>query len=215
MLRSISKFLFSLLLVAGLATVTLAQDDIIRPITKSGSMAFVFNMSGFGTFGLSPMAIGTAGSTTVQGAGVKWYVTDEGAVRILLAMNMQDNGVDKADGQSVSSTTIGIGAQYEHHFPPLYSTSPYIGGGVAFSSSSTKTATSSAESTSGNTQLHVGVVAGFDWFFTRGLALGAEYRLGFTSNGSSIDPEPTGYKSVSPTSIGIGGGASVHFLAYF
>ncbi len=219
MLRSFTKSVLTLLMVAGLATATFAQDDAPRPLTKSGSAAFLFNIGGIGTFGMSAQPIGSvAGGTqsqTVAGIGMKYYLMDEGALKILLAFGTQSNGaVD--DANKVSSMQLGIGLTYEHHFGALYSTSPYIGGGITYAMASTTSGSGTAETESSGSQLGIGAVAGFDWFFTKGLALGAEYNLRFTTNSSSgkvggtdIGDQP------SPSTIGIGGGGSVHFLAYF
>jgi len=220
MLRSLSKSVLALLMVAGLATISMAQDndDITRPITKSGSMAFVFNLGGIGTFGLAPQAIGSVnmGSTgsTVTGAGVKWYISDNQAIKILLGLSMTDDGNDPANTTNVSGSMFGIGAQYEYHFGPLYSTSPYVGGGISFASGSTTSENSAGKTSQSGTNINIAAVGGFDWFFTKGLALGAQYSLGYSMNSMSSDPAPATDYPTSST-IGIAGGGSVHFLAYF
>ena len=220
MLSSFTKSVLTLLMVAGLATVSLAQDndDMARPLTKSGSMAFMFNLGGIGTFGLSPQAIGSVnmGTTggTVTGAGVKWYIADNQAIKILLGLSMSDDGNDASQTTNVSSSMIGIGAQYEYHFGPLYSTSPYIGGGISFASGSTTNKTSAAETSQSGTNINIGAVGGFDWYFTKGLALGAQYMLGYSMNSMSSDPAPASDYPTSST-IGISGGGSVHILAHF
>jgi outer membrane protein W len=220
MLRSIAKSVFALFMVAGLASLSFAQDDdMARPLTKSGSAAFVFNLSGFGTFGMSAQPIGTvsAGTTnqTVAGAGMKYYISDGGAIRILLAFATNDNGATD-DASSVTGMQFGLGAAYEHHFGPLYSTSPYIGGGITYAMASQTSGTGTGESKMSGSQLGIGAIAGFDWYFTKGLALGAEYNLRYVMNSSSMESggQDAGDQP-SPSSIGIGGGASVHFIAHF
>lgn len=221
MLRSFTKSVLSLLMVAGLATASMAQDndDMARPITKSGSAAFLFNLSGIGTFGMSAQPIGTVsnGSTsqTVAGVGMKYYISDGGALKILFAFATSDNGATD-DANSSSGMQLGIGAVYEHHFGPLYSTSPYIGGGLRYAMASSTSGTGTSERKDNGSQLSIGAVAGFDWFFTKGLALGAEYNLGYTMNSSGGSTGGTDDADhASPSAIGIGGGGSVHFIAYF
>jgi hypothetical protein len=65
-------------------------------------------------------------------------------------------------------------------------------------------------------------VAGFDWFFTRGMAIGAEWGLGFTTSSSSTESGGTSVDGPSPNSIalgmvgsGISGSGSVHAVVYF
>ena len=137
MSRSLTKF-FAFMLVAGFALSAFAQDEsnIIRPITKSGSAAFVFNVSGLGAFGPAAPGIGTANGNLISGAGIKYYLSDDLAAKILLAFGTTDNGVEKDKGTNVSTTQLGLGAIIEVHFGPLYSTSPYAGGGIHFASGS-------------------------------------------------------------------------------
>jgi outer membrane protein with beta-barrel domain len=233
MSRSLTKLFAAFILVAGFALSAFAQDEsnIIRPITKSGSAAFVFNISGLGAFGPAAQPIGTVsdGSTSqaVAGAGLKYYLSDDLAAKILLAFAMTDNGIDADKGTNITATQLGIGAIIEVHFGPLYSTSPYAGGGIHFASgSATSKATvgsTTTESSASGTQITIMGVAGFDWFFTRGIAIGAEWGLGYTMNSSSSKVAGTSTDGPSPTSIGIGmtgtngisGSGSVHAVVYF
>jgi len=69
------------LIVLGFASTSFAQDkdDIIRPLTKSGSAAFLFNLGGFGTFGVAAPAIGSGFTVTgVTITGVSTGVTVTG-----------------------------------------------------------------------------------------------------------------------------------------
>lgn len=219
MLRSFTKSVLTLLMVAGLTTISIAQDaadDMARPITKSGSMAFMFNLSGLGTFGLSSVSIGNPDGNPVAGFGMKYYLADNQAVRVLLALMMTDDGDDPANTTNTTTSTIGIGAQYEYHFGALYSTSPYIGAAINFattSSTSKNDANTPTETSTTHTQLGIGAVAGFDWYFTKGMALGAQYGLGFVSNSMSSDPAPT-EDYPSSTNIGIAGAGAVHLVVH-
>ena len=105
---------------------------------------------------------------------------------------------------------------------PLYSTSPYLGAqigyGMASASSQVKVAGTDVTNKGSASVLGVSVFGGFDWFFTRGIAIGAEYALGFSSTSSSTTKGTNASVSApSSTSIGLGlsGGANVHAIVYF
>ena len=220
MSRSLTKFL-AFVLVAGFALSAFAQDEsnIIRPITKSGSAAFVFNISGLGAFGPTAQPIGVLNGAPVAGVGLKYYLSDDLAAKVLLAFASTDDGVDSG---GTTTTAFGIGAMVEAHFGPLYSTSPYLGGGIRFASgSSTRAGVGGAADTKlSATQLTIMAIAGFDWFFTRGIAIGTEWGLGYTMNSSDNGVAPD---EPSSSAIGLGmtsgggvsGSGSVHAVVYF
>jgi len=224
MSRSLTKFFAAFVLVAGFALSAVAQDEsnIIRPITKSGSAAFVFNISGLGAFGPTAPPIGSLGGTTpVAGAGLKYYLSDDLAAKVLLAFATTDDGKDSL---GTSSTAFGIGAIVEMHFGPLYSTSPYVGAGIRFASGSSTTdiGGTSTDAESSASQLTIMAVAGFDWFFTRGIAIGTEWGLGYTMNSTDDGVDATDEPSSSSiglgmtsTSGGLSGSGSVHAVVYF
>ncbi len=224
MSRSLTKFFAAFILVSGLALSATAQDEsnIIRPITKSGSAAFVFNISGLGAFGPTAPAIGSVGgSVPVAGAGLKYYLSDDLAAKVLLAFGSTSDGLDSL---GTSQMAFGIGAIIEVHFGPLYSTSPYVGGGIKFASGSSTTdiGGTDTDAESSATQLTIMAVAGFDWFFTRGIAIGAEWGLGYTMNSTDDGVDATDEPSSSSiglgmtnTSGGISGSGAVHAVVYF
>ncbi|HEX5316543.1 MAG TPA: hypothetical protein VFX22_07830, partial [Candidatus Kapabacteria bacterium] len=78
-----------------------------------------------------------------------------------------------------------------------------------------------AENKTSNSTFGVQALAGFDWFFTRGLCLGGEVSLGFASTSSSkTGSNEAGTASVtttyqSVTTIALATGASVHLNVYF
>jgi hypothetical protein len=216
MSRSITKILAACALLVVLSTATYAQDkdDIIRPITKGGSAAMMFTLSGIGTFGISGPVVG--------GVGMKYFLSDDMALRVLIGLSNSTNGADSIAPGKVAATDIGVGAGIEMHFRPLYSTSPYVGGQITFNSSS-KTTTNwdtpvtkkDVDVKESGTTLGVGVFAGFDWFFTRGIALGGEMNLGFSTSSSSTTSGSTTIDHPSSTSIALATGGSVHMVVYF
>ncbi|HET6402033.1 MAG TPA: hypothetical protein VFH95_11620 [Candidatus Kapabacteria bacterium] len=220
MARSFTKivaFAFVLTFTFGIARTSLAQttdNGVIQPLTAQGSAAFIFNLAGVGTFGFQGPSIGPLTS----GVGAKYYISDDLALRILAGLNTTSGSPDVPDSTSAkqSSTDFGIGVGIEKHFRPLYSTSPYVGAQVSFGSSSTDNGQSGEleEKTSSST-FNVGLLAGFDWFMTKGMALGGEMNLGFssTSHSNTVGTLTTSDQSV--TDIALATGGSVHFLVYF
>lgn len=232
-MRKYTHILIAGLVLLSFVSNSFGQDDNgIKPITKSGSAAFIFSLSGFGTFGLDgPVlsGVGAGDSNNSNGyvfhTGAKCYIADELALRLLLSLSMDDNGSDDAPEKS---TEIGIGVGIEHHLPAVYAISPYIGGEITFVSSSITTQifeditnqTQQPQATGteiSGTGIVIAAIAGFDWFPWKALALGAEYSLGFqTSSGTSKDLlTGTETELGTQTAIGFGGAANIHAIVYF
>jgi hypothetical protein len=247
MTRSITKFAAACLVSLGLASVAQAQNadnDIIRPITQSGSAAFMFSLNGLGDFGFGGPIVGatsltdqqisavgttTGGNTVMPGVGAKFFVSDNTALRVALAFRLYEDGKEDVGNSTIGGpgksqrNTTGINFGGEYHFRPLYSTSPYLGALVSFVTDNFKRTYTPAGGSQSVTNLKstsfgVGAVVGFNWFFTRGLALGGEYTLGFTST-SSVFEFPGQTKSDEPTNtdvgMGVNGGGSLQFIVYF
>jgi hypothetical protein len=228
MSRFFSKIIASAFVLAftfGLARTSFAQDadkDVIRPLTAQGSAAFMFTINGLGSFGIGSPAVG---SDTVNGAGPlvfgvggKWFFSDDMALRVLLAFNTRSGDHSLADTNSTkpSQSQFGIGAAVEKHFRPLYSTSPYAGLQVSFASASQDNGGSgNAERKFSSSTFGVAALAGFDWFFTRGIAAGAEMALGFTSTSNSATVGSTTSNAQSVTTIALATGGDVHLVVYF
>ncbi len=224
MSRSFSKIValaFALAFTFGIARSSFAQDedkDMVRPITKSGSAAMIFELAGLGSFGFSGPAVGPFGSAV----GGKYFVSDGMDIFVLLGFNSTSGDTAALSTQSAkpSMTVFGIGAGVEDHFRPLYSTSPYAGAMVTFGSKSTDDGNSgSLEHKTSTSTFGVAAIAGFDWFFTHGLCLGGQMQLGFQSTSASTTGEqtegtPPGDRQ-SVTTIALFTGGSVHFDVYF
>ena len=211
-MKSILRSLAVLAVVVGFTGSAFAQDnnDIIRPITKQGSAAFIMTINGLGTFGLSAPPLGPGLSNA--GFGMKYFMADDVALRFLLGLNMNTTSPDQGDDMKETGFGLGVGAEY--HFRPLYSTSPYIGGQIGFQSSSSENMNGLDESS--RTHLSIAALAGFNWFFTRGIAVGAEYSLGFTSTSGSNTPAGGEAADIPGTSmIGLAGVGNVNLVVYF
>ncbi len=219
MSRSFSKIVtcaFVLAFVFGVARTSFAQEDnsIIRPITKQGSAAMIFELAGIGTFGFSGPGILGFGMPAVGG---KYYVSDDMDIFVLAGLNSSSGSDSIASTQSAkpSSTDFGIAAGVQAHFRPLYSTSPYVGGVVSFGSHSDDEGLSSNDVKHSSSTFGIAALAGFDWFFTHGLCLGGEMTLGFRSTSSSQTVEGTTTDSQGTTVIALATNASVHLNVYF
>ena len=219
MSRNFLKALLTVLVIVAFAGVSFAQDDanIIRPSTKQGSAAWMFEFGGLSSLGMSSMPIsGTiAGNgANVAGAGFKTYLSDDLALRAILGLSIASSG-DADKGTALSSTAFGVAVGVEMHTHAVYSTSPYFGAQLAFGSSSSTSKTGSAETKNSGSTFGIGVLAGFDWYFTHAIAVGGEYNLGFASAGASTTP-PGGSATDAPSAsvIGISSG-SVHLIVHF
>lgn len=221
MARSFSKIAALAFVIAfsiGLSRTSFAQDNsndhVIRPLTAQGSAAFIFDLAGIGTFGFGGPSIGPLSS----GVGMKYYISDDLALRVLAGLSTTSGNSANPDSASAkpSTTNFGIGVGVEKHFRPLYSTSPYVGAQISFGDASDDNGQSgNAEVKHSSSSFNVGVLAGFDWFMTQGMALGGEMNLGFTSTSSSTTAGSTTVNNQSVTAISLATGGNVHFLVYF
>jgi opacity protein-like surface antigen len=220
-MKSILRSLAVLAVVVGFTGSAFAQDannDIIRPITKQGSAAFMFTLGGLGTFNLAAPTLGPGLGSA--GFGMKYFLADDVALRVLLGLSMNGTttpGTGSASDVTSSNNGFGLGVGVEYHFRPLYSTSPYIGGQIGFASNSTDNGLddNAGGVQTSTTNLSIAALAGFNWFFTRGIAVGGEYSLGFTSTSGTTTTAGTENDNASTSMIGFGGVGSVHFIVYF
>ncbi len=232
MSRSFLKLILSGFMVAAITTASFAQDEanMARPNTKAGSAAWVFNFGGLSSLGLFQIPItgfnvagnetGTNLSTSVYGAGWKYYLSDDLAIRAILGFNTNSSGNADSAGGKNSNTAFGIAAGIEMHTHAVYSTSPYFGAQISYAMANVdRNVTALGEDKTSATFLGIGVLAGFDWYFTRGIAVGGEYMLGFSTASSSTVVTPktgsaTTHDNPSATNIGISSG-SVHLVVHF
>jgi hypothetical protein len=218
------------------------NDNTHRPITSKGTMAMEFAFGGLGSMQMGAVDFahilfpgeGETDAVVVYAAGARYFLADELALRALLAFSTSSNGdadvTKSANGKNVS-TNFGLGVGVEMHTQPVYAISPYFGAQVSFASASltnTRTtanivhakdasvlATSSTqENKYSGSGFGLGVLAGFDWYVTNGIAIGAEYSLGFSSASASQTIGTTTTDVPSTTVIGIGG-ADIHLLVHF
>ncbi|MEP7235728.1 MAG: hypothetical protein ABI778_10575 [Ignavibacteriota bacterium] len=159
--------------------------------------------------------------------GFKYFLDPSNAIRAGATFSTFTDGRDSG---ATKSSAIGPFIGYEHHFNSSPRISPYLGAAVGYTSWSNTMSYQTGGSandgipktqatqdpTNDNTLLQVQAMAGFDWYFLNGLAIGAEYSFGFSSYGTS-QTDATGKKTDKPTqtSLGILGGGNVHLLVHF
>jgi opacity protein-like surface antigen len=161
----------------------------------------LFSFSGLATLGASEFD---------GGIGAKYYLLDQLALRIGLPFAYANQSIPAnapagstgTDG-STSAVRFGLSAAAEYHLLKTR-VSPYVGGGLGFTNTSTKSKTAvvapltqsttdnraAGETIGGNgfaagTAFDVGGIAGVEFFIVKELSLSAEYQLGYLMNARS------------------------------
>jgi len=211
-----------------------AQDNESHPNTSSGSFNLMYSLNGFGPFGVTGLSgNGANDPKIISGFGARYYLGDKFALRAMLNFGTRTDG---KDSNASKATVVGIGLGAEYHCHQLYSTDIYVGGGIGYNSLSATNATSlvfkpnsgtpspQASSESPITKIAasafgVTVLAGFDWYLWNGVALGAEYSLGFVSSSTTqtlADGTTQNVYNLYPaTAFGISGGTNIHLVVAF
>lgn len=207
-----------------LASTVQAQD--VMPVYGAGAKAVLFSFSGLATLGAG---------TFDGGVGGKYYLSDEMAVRggLQFASASQDVAANPNPGQtgtdgSLSASRIGVSAAVELHMTKKR-VSPYIGGGVMFSTTSTEsksvevgappaTPTTTKNDVSGevvNGSFYQGAstftvfgMLGVEFFLYNEMSLSAEYRIGFSSSSRPDMEMSNGTVTVTQK---VGGGSTIGF----
>ena len=213
------------------------KPPVSLPETKSGSLAFLFSFGGLSSFGISGFPIVTFDINAegqslpngiVNAGGGKWFFSDGMALRGLLGFHIDSKGdpdpAKQKDGSGKTSSTIwGIAIGAEIHSDALYSVSPYTGGQIIFGGASIdnqKSVTGKiVENKATISYFGVGPLIGFDWYFTRGIAIGGEYLLAYSRQTSTVtSPDGTGAPVVkdNPTeAMIIIKSLNVHLVVHF
>ena len=183
---------FAILLVG-----SMSYGQEVMPNLSGGSKALLFTFGGLSTLNASNFG---------GGFGAKYYLASSMAVRggIQFSSASTTTPANPPTGQSgldgsTSSTTIGVGGAVELHMGSGR-VSPYIGGGVGFSTTSTESKNvvvgvapltqTTVKNAGGSTTFTVYGMAGFEFFLWKEVSLSGEYRLGFSSS-SLKDQETT------------------------
>ncbi len=219
------KVLF--VVMALLVATSLSMGQEVMPNLTGGSKALLFTFNGLSFIG--------AGNFD-GGFGAKYYLSSSMAVRggIQFASASATNPANPPAGQSgvdgtQSATSIGISGAVELHMGSGR-VSPYLGGGVGFSTTSTEfkptvtgapplvqtTTTNSAGGETiggvtyqGGTTFTVYALAGFEFFLWKELSLAGEYRIGFASTSRKDQEFNNGAGTTTTTKQGSNSAISV------
>ncbi len=221
------KVLLVAVAILMVGSVSFGQDVV--PGLAGGSKALLFSFGGLSTLSANNFS---------GGFGAKYYLSSSMAVRggIQFTSNSTTTPANPGAGQvgvdgSTSNTTIGVAGAIELHLGSGR-VSPYLGGGVGFSTTSTEsknaaTATPPAVPTqttvknaAGATTFTVYGLAGFEFFLWKELSLSGEYRVGFSSSSLKDQETTTGsttttVKQGSSSSIGISAQGTLILAVYF
>ena len=197
------------------------QDIVQGP--SAGKIGVLFSFNGLANLG--------AGSYQ-SGFGAKLYLSDYMAARGILQLGIASQtipnaGPGGADGTK-SANSFGIGGAVEWHLTKNR-ISPYIGGGLLFSTTSTESnigtgtvknrvtgETVSNQNFQAGTQITIGGILGVEYYVTNGVSLSAEYLIGFTSLSQKDEEYPGGTtKGGSGSLIGIHSDGSLTLAIYF
>ncbi|HEX9614936.1 MAG TPA: outer membrane beta-barrel protein [Bacteroidota bacterium] len=210
------KRILVVVMILGVAG-SISHSQEVMPTLTAGSKALLFQFGGLNNL---------QANNFNGGFGAKFFLSSTFAVRGVLQFSSASTttpanpapGDVGVDGSS-SNTTIGVGGAVELHMGSGR-VSPYLGGGVAFATTSTEsknpaTATPPATPTqttttnaNGSTTFTVYGMAGFEFFLWKEVSLSGEYRLGFSSTSmkdreDTTGPTTTTTKQGSSSTIGI------------
>lgn len=204
------RILLILLALAVAGNFAFAGDEVM-PKTKEGDKALMFTINGFGDFGIASMpvgavpsydALGNLGSTNLAGFGMKYYISNNLAIRGTLAFTWRDvstpgiflgNPVGSTD-QEVTETMFGIMPGVQWHVATMGPVTGYVGGValIGFWSGSFKGSvvppTVATEDKASGTVFGVAGLIGAGFFPWDNISLDAEYHLAFTSSSSKVEP---------------------------
>jgi opacity protein-like surface antigen len=210
------------------------QDMVQTP--SAGDKGVLFSFSG----------LANLGAGTYQGGfGAKYYLSDFMAIRgiLQLALASQTIPANPAPGQassngSKSGNSFGVGGAIEVHLAKSR-ISPYIGGGILFSTTSTESKNAvvgaavqgttknslngeivNGTSFQGGSTFMIGGIAGVEYSITNGVSLSAEYQIGFNSFSQKDEEQSAGAttttrKGGSGSLIGISTAGSLILAVYF
>jgi opacity protein-like surface antigen len=196
-------------LVLGLAVVSQAEE------WRSNNTGVLFSFSGLDNLGVNAYQAGS----NMTGLGVKMFnAAGNKALRPMVVFNTSSTTHEPSMpnwvGQKTSSTSFGLLVDGIQHLVKA-SISPFIGVGVGFGTSSSKT--ESDHSTTGkpdvteesSTGFGIRAILGVEVFIKKNISLSGEYRLGYTHTSTTSSFQAAGSTTkteskVKETTIGIG-----------
>ncbi len=179
-----------------------------EPMTSKGDKQLVFRFEGLSYLGLNSYHR-DAGAICYDddcyacggGFGMRYFIDDGRAIRFGINLaygadkwaDYYDEGDEKWD-REISCLEFGFEAWYEKYFPVIHSIAPYMGFGFGYTYGSyeEKGNWGCAKATDTTTLSYFDVMGalGFQWYFTQGMSLGGEYRVGYTYSSGKEEYEP-------------------------
>jgi len=224
-MKKVLVVVFAILLVG-----SMSYGQEVMPNLSGGSKALLFSFGGLSNLSANNFS---------GGFGAKYYLASSMAIRggIQFSSATTSTPANPSPTQvgldgSTSLTTIGVGGAIELHMGSGR-VSPYIGGGVGFStrSSENKNAVVAAapgpavqtttKNQFGNTTFTVYGMAGFEFFLWKEVSLSGEYQLGFSSTSNkdietTTPPNPTvTVKQGSSSNFGVNAQGVLTLAVYF
>jgi hypothetical protein len=221
------KFFFSLFIGLVLCTAAYSQDT--KPRTSSGDRALLFSINGLGTFGIGGSYAGTLPVTTIGidtvfaafglrpslpllGFGMKFYLSDNLALRVALGGGSTTSFTPRAGDTTgatddVTDLAVGLAPGLEFHLVNAGPVTVYTGAVVNYgmtlhadgdASNVNENHTQRTYSTFGGS-----AIFGAEYFPWSSVSLGAEYQLGVSHTSSSTENRGKTTDGRSYTDIGI------------
>jgi opacity protein-like surface antigen len=232
-----------LLMLGALTLAASAQENAGNPLggRRTGTTALLFSINGFGDFGVAPNLVGqtplgNSGFDTlmsqlgqmmgqtfarpVYGIAMKFYLSDNIALRAGLGFNMQSEntpvpGDTTGEENTVSRMAFGIAPAVEVHVVQAGPISFYTGGGLSFATASSSTGEGDEERSATQTGIGVNALVGAEFYPWNNISLGAEYQVGAQINSTSSEAGGESNDGPSSTTIGVGGPIRVALGIHF
>jgi opacity protein-like surface antigen len=227
-------------LLFGIVTVAATAQDAAAS-RRTGNTAILFSINGFGDFGVKPKVVGgtplgNSGFDTVMsqlgqmvgqtfarpvyGIAMKFYLSDNIALRAGLGFNVQSESTPVAGDTTGKETTLtrnafGIAPAVEVHVVQAGPISFYTGGGLSFAMASSSSGEGDAARSASQTGIGVNAIVGAEFFPWNNISLGAEYQVGAQINSTSSEVAGKSTDGPSSTTIGDSGPVRVALGVHF
>jgi hypothetical protein len=228
-------------LLFGLSIITLASAQDAKPRTNAGDKSILFSLNGFGDFGVTGPVVGTTplGNSTfdslasqlgqlmgtrvvrpIYGAGMRFFLTDNTALRIGLGFNLSSNSTPRPNDTTGKEDTdsrfaFGISPALEIHLINAGPVSFYTGVVLSCATASTSQGEDSLKVSNSQPGLGGGALLGAEVFILNNLSLGAEYQVGVLRSSTSNKSGSKSTDGPSSTDIGISGPVRITLGLHF